>query len=423
MAVTEDDFTPATQAELARFVAENAAGERRVLYPEGGRTRLSCGYPPVEPGVTLSTAALARVIDYPARDMTVTVEAGMRVEELATLLREERQQLPIDVPQPHRATLGGAVAMNACGPRRFGHGTLRDYVIGVSAVDAHGRLFKSGGRVVKNVAGYDLAKLLVGSMGTLAIVTQLTFKLRPLPEAAAIVWAALEEFYDLDVVLERLLTSATRPVLLEVLGSDAAREIAAEARSELPSGAPVLAVGFEGTAREVEWQAARVREELSAFGPREIGTVEGEPAERLRSAFTEFELFADAPLTFRASLPPSWTIPFLDRAARAGVTVQAHAGNGIVTGHLPDDAVTLEKAESILGQLREFAREARGHLTIVDCPPDWKRRLPLFGAPDQSWELMRRVKRSLDPHDLLNRGRLFRNGDDDRAAGERSRTD
>ncbi|MEX0718146.1 MAG: FAD-binding oxidoreductase [Planctomycetaceae bacterium] len=402
-----DEFTPATQAELARFVAENAAGDRRALYPEGGRTRLSCGYPPAEPGVTVTTTALARVIDYPARDMTVTVEAGMRVEELARLLRGEKQQLPIDVPQPRRATLGGAVAMNSSGPRRFGHGTLRDYVIGVSAVDARGRLFKSGGRVVKNVAGYDLAKLLTGSLGTLAIITQLTFKLRPLPETAAIVWAAFEEFYDLDVVLERLSISSTRPVLLDVLGSDAAREIAAEARSELPAAAPVLAIGFEGSERDVAWQTATVREELAAFGPREIGTAEGDAAERLRSAFTEFELFADAPLTFRASLPPSWTIPFLDRAARAGVTVQAHAGNGIVTGHLPDDAVTIDKAESLLVPLREFAHTARGRLTIVDCPADWKRRLHLFGPADASWKLMRRVKRSLDPHDLLNRGRMF----------------
>lgn len=402
-----DEFTPASQAELARFIAENAAGERRALHPEGGRTRLSCGYPPVDPGVAIPTTSLARVIDYPARDMTVTVEAGMRIDDLANLLRAEQQQLPIDVPQPRRATLGGAVAMNSSGPRRFGHGTLRDYVIGVSAVDAQGRPFKSGGRVVKNVAGYDLAKLLIGSMGTLAIITQLTLKLRPLPEASAIVWGAFEEFYDLDVVLERLLTSATRPTLLEALGHDAAREIVAEVRSELPAGSPVLAIGFEGTQREVAWQVTTVHDELAAFGPREIGAVEGEAAERLRSAFTEFKLFADAPLTFRASLPPSWTVPFLDRAARLGVTVQAHAGNGIVTGHLPDDAVTLVKAESLLEPLRAFVREGHGRLSIVDCPADWKPHLLLWDVPEASWGLMRRVKQSLDPHDLLNRGRLF----------------
>lgn len=405
-----DAFTPTTQGELARFVADNFSGQQRVLCPEGGRTRLACGHPLREPGVSLSTTALTRVIDYPARDMTVTVEAGMRADELARLLREERQQLPIDIPQPRRATLGGAVAMNASGPRRFGHGTLRDYVIGISAVDAQGRLFKSGGRVVKNVAGYDLAKLLIGSMGTLAIITQLTLKLRPLPEASAIVWAAFEEFYDIDVALERLLTSATRPVLIEALGSDAAREIAAEARTDLPAGAPVLAVGFEGTTREVDWQTDRLRDELREFGPREIGIVDADAAERLRAALTEFELFADAPLTFRAGLPPSWTIAFLERAARIGATVAAHAGNGIVIGHLPDDAVTLEKAEALLFPLHAFAREAGGHLTIVDCPAEWKPHLPLFGTAGASWELMRRVKMSLDPHDLLNRGRLFPGG-------------
>ena len=140
-----DEFTPTSQAELSRFVRDNADGDRQALYPVGGRTLLNYGYPEPSPGVLVSTSALTQTVDYPARDMTITVEAGIRMNQLSEALKKEQQQLPIDVPQANRATLGGIVATNVSGPRRYGFGTLRDYVIGVSAVDAQGRLFKAGG--------------------------------------------------------------------------------------------------------------------------------------------------------------------------------------------------------------------------------------------------------------------------------------
>ena len=197
------EFTPTTQSELARFVAENAVGDKRSLCPVGGRTALHYGFSTQEPDTVVAMSGLARVVDYPARDMTITVEAGMRMDELQATLATERQRLPIDIAQSGRATLGGALATNTSGPRRFGHGTFRDYVIGISSVDAHGRAFKAGGRVVKNVAGYDICKLLVGSRGTLAIVTQVTLKLRPLAETSALLWCAFDSFAAIDRALER----------------------------------------------------------------------------------------------------------------------------------------------------------------------------------------------------------------------------
>src|SRR5437764_7903752 len=116
--------------------------------------------------------------------MTVTVQAGITVAKLQETLAAEGQWLPVDVPRPERATLGGAVALNKSGPRRLGYGTLRDYVIGISFVTDDGREVKAGGRVVKNVAGYDLMKLQTGSVGTLGVITQLTLKVRPKPEAS-----------------------------------------------------------------------------------------------------------------------------------------------------------------------------------------------------------------------------------------------
>lgn len=402
-----EEFVPATQAELARFVAENATGAKRPLVPVGGRTALNYGYPVSEDALPISTARLNRVIDYPARDMTVTVEAGMRMDELAKRLDAENQQLPIDVAQSHRATLGGVIATNTSGPRRYGYGTLRDYVIGISAVNAQGRMFKAGGRVVKNVAGYDLCKMLVGSLGTLGLITQVTLKLRPLPETSAVLWTTFPSFEAIDAVLERLLTTAARPVAVEVLDAQAAAYVASEARLQISPDAPVLCLGVAGTQRETDWQIATLQEELAALGPGEHAVIAANEVARLWKTLTEFQTSADAPLTFQANLPPSRTMSFLQKAADLGVTLQAHAGNGIVIGHLPDEVVTAEQAEVILGPLRRMAREMRGNLIITHCDAAWKRHLPVFGSPEPSWPLMRKLKQQLDPDGLWNPGRFI----------------
>ncbi len=403
-----DEFTPTTQSELARFVTGNAAGEKRPLLSVGGRTSLNFGYQSsVTGGVTIATSELTQVIDYPARDMTVTVEAGIRMNDLTELLAEEGQQLPIDVAQSQRATLGGVLATNTSGPRRYGYGTLRDYVIGISAVDAAGRLFKAGGRVVKNVAGYDLCKMLVGSMGTLAIVTQVTLKLKPIPDSSAFVWAQFNDFDDIDVVLERLTLSDTRPISLEVFDRRAAGQLATESRRDLPSEGPILLVGFDGGKAEVDWQVEALRHELAPFGSAKVDSVEGDATCELRQVMTEFAICADAPLTFRANLLPSQTIEFLEDAEREGVTLQAHAGNGIVVGHLPDDVSSAERAMEIIDPLRQLAVSHHGNLIILDCPADWKADLLVFGEAEPSWGLMSHLKGTLDPDNLLNPGRFF----------------
>src|SRR5437762_698653 len=200
---------PTSVAALCDIVRRCAA-DGTAIYPIGGGTMLDYGLPPARPGVAVSTAALDQVIDFPARDMTITVQAGITLAKLHALTTAEGLWLPIDVPEPERATLGGAIAANVSGPRRYGYGTFRDYVIGVSLVNDRGEETKAGGRVVKNVAGYDLMKLYTGSLGTLGMITQVTLKLKPVPEA----WSSCLFFCgpdDLAAALDRLHRSATRP--------------------------------------------------------------------------------------------------------------------------------------------------------------------------------------------------------------------
>src|SRR5262245_51035670 len=242
---------PGDVAEVGEVV-RRAAAEGQAVFPVGGRTALDLGLPPAKPGVALDTRRLERVIDYPARDMTITVQAGLTVAKLQAILAGERQRLPIDVPRPERATVGGILATNTSGPRRYGWGTLRDYVIGISVINDEGHEVKAGGRVVKNVAGYDLCKLYVGSLGTLGVITQVTFKLRPLPEEQAL-FAFACSAEDLADVLTQLHASRTRPVCVEVLNPAAAQSIAARLRVRWRAAWTVV-VGFEDNTDGMRWQ-------------------------------------------------------------------------------------------------------------------------------------------------------------------------
>jgi len=400
------EFVPATQAELARFMAENLHGPRKTICPVGGRTALHYGAA-AHSDLVVATSELTRIVDYPARDMTITVEAGLRIDELQSKLATERQRLPIDIAQAGRATLGGAIATNSSGPRRFGHGTFRDYVIGISAVNAAGKLFKAGGRVVKNVAGYDICKLLVGSRGTLGIITQITLKLRPLPETSALLWLSFSTFDQIEQVLQQLLQSGTRPVAVDVLNAPAARLISTAARCALSPSAPVLCIGFEGSVREVDWQIETLHREMTGRGVQSEERINEPDASRLWEALTEFQTCADDPLTFQANLLPSRCMEFAGRATQLGVAVQVHAGNGIVVGQLPDESATIEQTMSILNELRRLGHSAQGNLVVLHCDPEWKSQMPMCGDPEPGWGLMQRLKRQLDPHGLLNPGRFI----------------
>lgn len=400
------EFVPATQTELARWMAENAAAARQKLLPVGGRTSLHFGFS-AESDCQIDSRELTRVVDYPARDLTITVEAGMRIEELQRLLVAERQQLPVDIAQPVRATIGGAIACNASGPRRHGSGTLRDYLIGCSAIDAQGSLFKSGGRVVKNVAGYDLCKLLIGSRGTLAVITQVTLKVKPLPEAAGWWWLTFDTFAEMENVLERLLTSAARPMALEMLDVPAAKLVATESRLPLPTDCPVLAILVEGTSREVAWQLDVLRKETVPFGVQQIEQLLDQDARTLTAALTEFQVPTDEPLTFQANLRPSRCWEFAELANRLDVAVQCHAGNGVIIGQFPEAAASRDQALTLLQPLQQFASAHTGNLQILHCDPEWQDDLPMCGQPEPAWGIMQQLKRQLDPQGLLSPGRFI----------------
>jgi glycolate oxidase FAD binding subunit len=406
-----DDFgpvpviRPASVAEVGDVV-RRAASEGTAVHPVGGRTMLDLGLPPTRPGIGVDLTGLADVIDYPARDMTVTVRAGIPIAALQSLLATEKQRLPVDVPRADRATLGGALAANVSGPRRYGFGTLRDYVIGIGTVNDEGQETRAGGRVVKNVAGYDLCKLHIGALGTLGIITQVTLKVRPMPEAAALVTLGCDA-PTLALLLERLHASRTRPVCVDALNARAAKVVATVSGAAMPAAPWVVFIGYEDRAETVDWQVQQVLTEMAAARVQGFEARAGSTSEPLWRALVERTHDDGARLSFKANLLASAAPEFCQavEASMPAVALQAHAGSGIVRGHIDED-LSLDQARTLLGEWQKAGVAGHGNVVVTRCPPQWKSSLPVWGVARGDWPLMRRVKDGLDPRRLFNPGRF-----------------
>jgi glycolate oxidase FAD binding subunit len=394
--------SPQSVAEVCQLV-RRANVDGQAVYPLGGGTMLELGNPPRRPGLAVGLRSLNQIIDYPARDMTVTVQAGMTVAELQRTLAPENQQLPIDVPHADRATLGGILAANVSGARRYGYGTLRDYVLGISAVNDDALEIKAGGRVVKNVAGYDLCKLFVGSLGTLGIITQVTLKLRPLPEETALVsLACLPE--QIDELLTQVHTGRTRPMCVELLNERATRWVHERAGVEAPAGRWSVIVGFDGNADTVKWQVQQiVKEARSRYIIEAYVNAASRGLWQALLAIREM----DASFAFKANVLASATAEFCRHAESlcADIMLLAHAGNGIVVGQTPE--LSSEQAAVLMDGLRQNAQKQRGSVVITRCPTEWKKAVSVWGPPPQSAWLMRKVKAAFDPKGLFNPGRFI----------------
>ena len=380
---------PSGAAELCDLVKRTRAAKHG-LYPVGGRTTLDVGLPPSKPGVACDTTTLAKVIDYPARDMTITAQAGVTVAALQAELAKEGQWLPIDVASPEKATLGGAVAVNASGPRRYGYGTLRDYVIGISFVTDDGVEVKAGGRVVKNVAGYDLMKLQIGALGTLGVVTQLTLKVKPKPEAAAAVSLTCDS-PALAGVLDALAASRTRPVACELTRAD---------------NGWTVTVGFEEKAAAVKWQVSALLDELKPLAVRDVCE---SPNVSFITANTALQLRPESRCIGKASVLPSQLASYVCDQALAfpDSLIHAHALSGVIWVHNQEphyDPTT--KSPEQRAALERLVK-VNANSVVRRTPTSTNDTFAQTMFTPETRGLMRHVKRTLDPDNVFNPGRLF----------------
>ncbi|HSN93150.1 MAG TPA: FAD-binding oxidoreductase, partial [Anaeromyxobacteraceae bacterium] len=352
---------------------------------------LDLGAPPARLDAVLHTRRMARVKEHAPSDQIVAVEAGMTLGALQRALAPHGQRLALDPPFPERATVGGIVAANAFGPRRTRYGTVRDLVIGATLVRADGVVARGGGKVVKNVAGFDLPRLLCGSLGTLGLVAEVVFRLHPLPEASATV-----EVGGLSAGETRALTRAALDLRLEPVA------VAALADGSRFS----LAVRFEGFAPGVADQAERLLS-LAAKEGRRGARLEGPDEAALWARHDAIRM--DGDVRARAAFPPA----SLEAAAGALGGLAASLGGGalivhpalgvaFVSGHLEAP----EPVARAVGEARAALRAGNGSVVLGAAPAALRERVDVWGPAPQAVEVMRRLKRELDPGGRLAPGRF-----------------
>ena len=378
---------PGSVSEASQVLAAAAADGLAVAFV-GGASKLGLGNPPERADLVVSTERLDQVLEHAAGDLVVRVQGGARLADLQAALAPAGQWLALDPPEPG-ATVGGVVAANASGPRRLRYGTVRDLIIGITVVLADGTVAKAGGKVVKNVAGYDLAKLFCGSLGTLGLVAEATFRLHPLPAAAAVVTLEVDTPERVGAAVAPLLRSTLEPSAVELAWPD----------RQLPGR---LTVVFEGIQPGVEAQAAACAEQLGRVGTAVVAGP-GETDAALDSlGVLPFE---KADVGVKVTCPPA-ELPAVLADLRSGPLawagpVSAHAGTGVLW--MASDASAL--AERI-AEARERLAACGGSLAVVKAPPELKRAVDAWGPAGDALGLMRRVKERFDPDRRLSPGRF-----------------
>jgi glycolate oxidase FAD binding subunit len=363
---------PANLAELSEAVRE---GPQRLLIAGAG-TATGWGGTPTDVDAVLDTTGLDGVIDYQPADMTVAVRAGMPMADLQKVLAEHGQRVAFDAARiPLGATVGGLVATADGGPARHAYGTLRDMVIGITVVLADGTVARSGGRVIKNVAGYDLAKLFHGSLGTLGVIAEVVLRVYPLPQATRTV--AVERPPDQGFDLAgQIVARSLEPAALEWYGGR-------------------LLARFEGTAEGVARRVAALQAATDAGWSEVDGAIWDEVA--------DVALGAPGDTVFRCGTLPSrmpWLAGRLAELAGAAATVTSSVGVGVHTVRLRSGDPAVHAAT--LTTVRDEVAGTGGSTTAIRRPED----VPAWGPPPPAVALMRAVKQQLDPAGRLGPGRF-----------------
>jgi FAD/FMN-containing dehydrogenase len=380
-----------------------AASEGLAVVPAGAKTWLDAGNLLARADVILSTRRMDRLVSHEPADLVATVEAGMTFHDFQKQLAAAGQWLPVDSPGDEKATVGGVVATGSSGPQAFGNGPLRSFVIGLRAVLADGRQIKTGGQVVKNVAGYDLAKLFTGSLGTLSVITELTFKLRPRPAETRTIVASGDR--SSLVSAGRSLVNQFHPVAVEMLSRELAEHLGFGERR-----AGALLVRFAGSARAVVSQTAHALKVLRAAG---LPCATHDQDESMWRTLRAIVADANHDLSWTARLKPTDLNEFTsqvtaleqDGASPAGLKWHAGLGEGTLRA-VARAPVYHQETIRALGSLREHCEDRGGSLVVEKAPVEIRREFDAWGSIGSAGELMSRVKKQLDPENLLSPGRI-----------------
>ena len=400
-----------SETEEVATVMEWAHQHDVAVYPAGGRTLTQLGNLPTRPGIALDMTGLNRILDFQPADLTVRVQAGISVESLDSALAQDGKMVPLSPPLSGRATVGGTLATGISGPMRATYGLPRDWLIGISMIGADGVPSKAGGQVVKNVTGYDLNRLYVGSLGTLGVITEATFKVTPAPTDWGAVIAAFPNNEAAAAACRNLMSQPFAPQGLCILNPAAARRMG---HSEVPGGyGPVAIALIAGRPASV-----RRRIEETALAWLNVGNtfhIAGQEAMELTETLADFPVNPDDPPTVcvRLNAPPIalerlLMMDDMDLDGEGpGVVADVGFGGGRVMWWNDLSAEDPGKIAERLRQIQTAATDLGGGSIVETCPLKAKELIDVWGPMPSGMEIMRRIKQQFDPKGVLNPGRYI----------------
>jgi glycolate oxidase FAD binding subunit len=403
MTATQERVTPASTEELSEVVGRCDRSEQKILIV-GGNTLAGMGFPPETYDVTLLTTELTGIVANERADLTLAVRAGTPLQNVATLLAAQGQFLPFDAPKPHYATVGGTLAAGWQGPRRHLHGRIRDYVIGSTIVLADGTVARAGGMVVKNVAGYDMSRMYVGSFGTLGVLVQTNLKTAPLPPHSRLFLAPLPE-HTRQRACAQLTALAIRPAAafwIEGFHKSVDGDDGPEGR---------IVVLLEGSEALLERATRDVRSALGRAGVPQTRVVDAgarEAFERVIDAYVA--CLGERSITYRAYPLPDQSeqcvLRLRELAARFALRAEAIVDvmNGDVVLRISD--VDTRALGSKIENFDDALHELEPRATVVAGKHPHRVYLRVWGEAPAAIEQMRALKARFDPHRTLNPGRF-----------------
>lgn len=421
----EESFQPTSPQEVAEIVA-GAARQGRAVYPVGGGTQLALGAPGRRSGIALKLTGLNRVVDYPSRDLTVTVQAGMTLANLQQILGEHNQWLPLGAPEPERATIGGILSTNWPSLRQSRYGGAADFLLAAKAVDGTGSLFSCGARVVKNAAGYNLPRLLVGGFGGLAVLTEMTLMVRPRPETCMFLVGTCQPLEAAEQFLRTFGRRIGEVAAVQLLVGQIWRSCHPVFDASSASRPHMwIAVAFEGSVPEVSDLQAESQTILGESAKGEIHEVPSDDAASLWRCLENF-----------SGRPPAGVDESADDAAGAvllqvrtlsdravcvcrqfaelpqTIAIQSDLAGGTTWAWVKS---TKEEFPSLWTNLLGKMRTLGGKMVIAWHKPSWRLTAEMVwgeppgeGAAEKpARKIITRLKRQFDPQGILNPGRLL----------------
>ncbi|MDJ0599354.1 MAG: FAD-binding oxidoreductase [Crocosphaera sp.] len=384
--------------ESLRDTVTIASENKWSMLPCGNGSKLSWGGVVSDANLIISTQKLNQVIDHAVSDLTITVEAGIKLRDLQAILQPHNQFLPIDPAYPNNATIGGILATADTGSWRQRYGGIRDLVLGLSFVRWDGEIAKAGGKVVKNVAGYDLMKLFTGSYGTLGIISTVTFRLYPIPEASGTL-VMTGEAENISKMAQTLLQSGLQPTAAEIVSPSVVKALDLGEEMGLVVRFQSIPESVEAQSKQVQAIADKLNIQTTFCRDKIEKNLWKQLQELIRVSNT------NSAITGKIGIIPnqgiSWLIK-LNELSKEKAWAMINLSSGIGQFKLE-----LEPSLGILKQLRSLSQENRGFLTILEANQTTKKQFEPWGYSGNALPLMKKIKTQFDPHDLFSPSRFL----------------